>query len=165
MLTLMNVTDQYPSTYDMPPIGGAQDSVLAILEKARKRYKRGATPDQYLTRGTGQVCALGAVAAAAGFTAKQYEADGDAELGGGTSLFASTLKRAGVEEELIAATKEAIKLLNQAAIKLYPVSRNYGRTWSGPLEWVNQEFSADFRDSKKAVLACYDKAIADRTAG
>lgn len=167
----MNVIDQYPSTLDLPPIAGGQDLTLAILIGARRRYKRGAVHHSYISFG-GQVCAIGAVAREAGVSREQYDED---DIGFGTTLtsFGNMLKRAKIEQETIGATKEAIVLLNKAARQLYPESKAYrAKTWSGPLEWLNQEYARDsfgfgnrrFKSAKKAVLASYDKAIEDRVA-
>ena len=163
----MDITDQYPSTFDMPRIAGGQDAVLAVLVGARKRYKRGATPHAYIAAGS-EVCAIGAVAREAGVTLRQFEDDPDSDLSNWRK-FRKTLERASIEKPLIDATREAIRLLNKAAGKLYPESKQSG-SWSGPLEWINQvyedpdDIDAWRKNAKKAVLACYDKAIEDRQA-
>lgn len=163
----MDITDQYPSTFDMPRIAGGQDAVLAVLIGARKRYKRGATPHAYINPGS-EVCAIGAVAREAGLTYKQFDSDPESDLSK-WGPFRKTLERAQVEKPMIDATREAIRLLNKAAKQLYPESADSG-TWSGPLEWINQSYgdpedTDDWRKTaKKAVLACYDKAIEDRQA-
>ena len=157
----MNPIDALPSTYDLPPIRGGQDPILAILIGARKRYKRGGTAAQYIAPG-GAVCAIGAVVREAGLTAKLYDAS-EGELSSLKEI-AWTMEHAKIEKETINTTKKAIKLLNRTALKLYPDSKRYkGSMWSGPLEWINQTYGEyNLTEAKKLVLAVYDKTIEKR---
>jgi hypothetical protein len=186
----MDVTEQYPSTFDLPRIMGAQDDpVLAMLQGARRRYQRGMSQGAYIEGG--YVCAVGAVMSQAGLTGPVYD-DLERDVGVGAVGMGRLLKEAEIEQPLIDAAKEAIVYLNRAARKLYPESKNYRKDfWSGPLEWVNQEWRPDdlpevhdLRDHgdrdrfhrecetradalqaqvKEAVLACYDYAIKQRS--
>lgn len=155
----MNVTDQYPSTSDLPRIAGGQDPVGAILCGALKRYRRRASSGSYIGKG-GYVCAVGAVIREAGITPKQWNADlGDSPSPAEDGVPA-TIAFFNVDAEIQKAAKKAIKLLNKSAIKLYPESAGYG-AWSGPLEWLNQSYDGN---SRAAVIACYEYAIEKRAA-
>jgi hypothetical protein len=160
-MTAIDVLNQYPSTDDLPPIMGAQDDhCLAILTGARRRYKANGTNDAYIESDPEakrvRVCALGAFGASLGITSETDDYLGD-------------LKAALRVDE---SAKLAINLVNKAARKLYPESKSWRGdvAWSAPIEWLNQEFGTrgrdeDFKKAKKAVLECYDYAIAMRTAG
>lgn len=126
---------------------------LVTLENARNRVAEKWTAEHYISD-FGEVCALGAVMAADGLS---YEMQFDVWM----------------EQLASDAAKEAIYLLNRAALELYPKSASYG-SWGNPIEYLNQELTYDERsrrildqddedDPRRArVLECYDKAIADR---
>lgn len=167
-MTAIDVLNQYPSTDDLPPIMGAQDDpVLAIIQGARRRYKANGTEDSYMESNPDSkrvfVCALGSFGAAVGIKSS-YDEDCN---------FPKLLERACKVDE---SAKLAIKLVNDAARKLYPESKNWrSKSWSAPIEWINQEYGIEsgsdrysvdrFKKAKKAVLACYDYAIEQRAAG
>lgn len=159
---MTNSLNVYPSTHDVPRIAGGQDLALAVLTKALKRYKRSGTSSDYVTE-TGEVCARGAIAVAAGFT-RDKGAHLLVELGRSDQAFAKALVFADVEQTMANAAKEAIQLLDLAAGKLYPES--VGAGWSGPLEWLNQEYGegcettlGSWRKAKKAVVTVYEYTI------
>lgn len=154
----MDVTNQYPSTNDMPPIkGGQQDLTLELMERANERVTDSWTSGAYISY-DGSVCALGAIMAASGLDDEEED------------------PRYEVWYENLAtdAAKEAIDLLNVAALELYPEAEEYKKTsWAGgPLEYLNQtllndsvDYAVDLVESyptRRRVLNCYAKAIADR---
>lgn len=147
----MNVLNQYPSTDDLyrslPRLAGAQDDpTLDILEGARKRFKRRSTAEGYISNGS--VCAMGAIGREIGLK--------DDDIGDPETFFEK------LEAKADRAAKEAIKLVNASAIRLYPESLDYEDcSWKWPLEYLNQEFSRPV--ARKKVLACYDDAIARAT--
>lgn len=156
----------YPATYDLARIAGGQDIVLVLLTGARKRYRRYGTNETYV--GSGQVCAIGAIAREAGLKPAQC-AKIEEELGRDLGDdFMGTLDLAKIEEDVVSGAQEAIRLLDESAVRLYDAPVDGGRGWSGwsgPLEWLNQTSTRPWAQSKRAVLACYDDAIARRQAG
>jgi hypothetical protein len=155
---MTNSINVYPSTYDSPPIiAGAspETDALRIVENARKRYAKYGSEDTYLNRDeiTGrviEVCAVGAVIAADG-KGKQYSEGWDNT----TTEF--------LEQRLSTAARTAMRLLDEKALELFPVSSRYERTaYVGPLEYVNQSTSSGSWESRQAyVLSVYDAVIAD----
>lgn len=169
----MGSIDVYPSTSDsLPPIAGGQDDlVLTILKRAYKRYKDHGTDDSYLVadeKGRIQACAFGSVAEAAGVDAKAYDEavqDGSG-MGLGDSYrgdyegFEAVMRAQKIEADTIAAAREAMRLLDKAAVDLFPHTADYG-SWTGPLEELNQDDAkfASFKVRKQAVKLVYVLAI------
>lgn len=176
----MTSIDVYPSTSDqLPRIAGAQDDlVLGILKGALKRYKDHGTDDAYITveRGRVQACAIGSVAEAAGVDAQKYldalhEGDipamGDTYVDNGVegnyAGFEAALRSQKIEADTIAAAREAMRLLDEATLELFPQYADFG-SWTGPLEALNQDdvFAASFKVRKAAVKLVYTMVIEDR---
>lgn len=171
----MRIDDMYPSTYDCAKIAGAgEDLTLRCMENSRQRVKehhvRNAYANEYTIAGKKivEVCAIGAVLAEDGFR-QNYGAPKRLPQGDGATMMALT------EEKMSQEAREAIALLNAAALELHPEAADYD-TWSGPLEWINQVWRQDEADRgklsslglqrvvKKEILRIYDHAIEQRRA-
>lgn len=155
----MNPLDQTPSTFDVPSF--ADDPVLATLIKARQRVDRDWTYTSYVTN-SGAVCPIGSIIAV----------DKGREYG----LVVAPYNVSAYLYELSDVAKEAMLLLDAAAIDRHPGAFGYPDLTRHPIEWVNQvwlgceigfEDDEDQRDAleqrvKAEVLACYDAAIDNR---
>lgn len=137
----------YPSTFDMPPISGGQDDpVLAILQGALERYK--ASPSDKWYASNGENCAIGSIFLADGMDENKAQALG---------VFGAQATR---DRELSQAAIEAIRLLDDTAVDVYPLYSGGG--WSGPLENINQNRGIDWGKRQKMVIRVYQETIAKR---
>ena len=133
----MSPEDQYPSTDDCAPIlSQGDDPVLLVLENALARYEERPSRNTYIgqgySKGKAPVCAIGAVWAVG--NGEEDELAGKAAHGGTGAALAAT-----IEEYLRQEALDAIGLLNAVALEEHPDAVDFGG-WSGPLEWVNQEW-------------------------
>jgi hypothetical protein len=167
--------DALPSTGDIHHT--EQDEVLGILKTARKRYKRNGILGSYIEGAN--VCAVGALGVAVGL-------DEDNSWDGGPSALV-----AQVETHLRESAKQAIRLVEKAAVKLYPQSavededlhfaierlnellsiiEPFVPDWSDDFDYIADQTDNDLAEehwekyNKVAVLAAYDLAIAVRQA-
>lgn len=121
----MRTEDQLPSTFDLPPIaGGQEDEVLATMENAMRRVESDWTCSAYMTP-AGKSCAVGAL----GFEALGHN------LGGSFTVTQSVVV-GWIEGSAV--VKEALALVNEAAVELFPWSGELDDEYTGPLERVNQ---------------------------
>lgn len=183
----MRTDEFYPSTFDCAPIAGAgEDLTLRCLQLARRRIKRGHVRNTYIneewTQARGNrpkvvVCAVGAILIEDGFIPTNFTTlTGPKRLPPSSITGAALMKR--IEVEMSYEAKEAIALLNEAALELHPEvsdSTQWSMQWSGPLEWVNQDWRQDEVENetltkrghdrlvKKEVIRIYDHAIAKRS--
>lgn len=159
----MREWEAYPSTGDifLPPIAGAQASgVLACVKGARERIAKGHTETSYISSSWPDeetyVCAMGGIFAEDGLTSKDIPSFEGREL----LLY--------LETRLSEDAKEAIRLLDEAALEVVPESAQWEKTrWAGPLEWVNQDWYSYEYDkhgrplvgTKEKILEIYDLVI------
>lgn len=159
----MREWEAYPSTGDMPMIAGAQeiDGVLACVKGARERIAKGHTETSYISSSwpgeVTYVCAMGGIFAEDGLTSKDI----------GCGLEGRELLLL-LETRLSEDAKEAIRLLDEAALEVVPESAQWEKTrWAGPLEWVNQDwYSYEYQKhgrpdvgTKEKILEIYDLVI------
>jgi hypothetical protein len=148
--------DPVPSTDDVPV---ADDPVLGTLLTARARFEAGAMYQGYWI-GT-EVCAIGSL-----FAAEMERPPLEAGI---CDPDDSAYPYNHLEKYLSEAAQEAARLLDEAAVALYPETRGYengSKTHLGArIEDVNQFVADEDKDEfdfKQAVLNCYDAAIIKR---
>ena len=177
----MSPEDQYPSTeYCALTLKKGDDAVLLCMINARERYNRGATRANYADH-EGGACAIGALWMA-GLVDDDGYGEKEAVIEIADKPTAGAALASQIELLLSEEAKEAIELVNRAALELHPEASDY-EGWSGPLEWVNQSgtptgqtpdewlYDDPHREDedlmelvKDQVLEIYDKAIEDRRA-
>lgn len=165
----MNPLDQTPSTHDVDQVVRVgENPVLATLVNARQRVEKNWTRGEYV-RYDGAVCPVGSILMAVDpdrmiRLSEEWCEDFDEDQ----IVIEEALKGMGD------VAKEAMRLLDEAAIKRHPQSADYKYLTGHAIEWLNQDWCPDFPDEesrvfpiftsvrgqiKAEVLACYDDAI------